>query len=227
MTNPCYRDHYTERRKAGDYIIMDNGACEGSLVGGATLMEAAKAVDAQEVVVPDVLDDAEATVRTAIEFVHTFRKEFQKRSLMVVPHGHSDEEWLWCADQLLRRLPDWEPVIGLPKRQDYNHNGEGRRALAKFLHVEHPEVRVHLLGSGRNLRRDLNTLGDYGVRSMDSAAPFALAQHGKSLSAEQADTGCVERDKSWTADLHSPTNGALAHENVKMLSLWLTTDQPR
>ena len=220
---PEYRNHYRRCHfERGDFIIMDNGCAEnGRSIDGAALVHAANEVSADEIVAPDVLGDAEATISRTLGFVRVYGALLKCKSLMVVPQGSTDEEWLWCADQLLRRVP-YDVTIGMPKRLDYNRGGEGRKVLVKFLHAEHPEARTHLLGAGRNLKNDLGLIGKYGVRSMDSALPLVLAQHGQVLTSEQ------DREWSLQLDFYKSADPDLAERNTRVLTEWLQNgDDPR
>src|ERR1700748_2794438 len=59
---------YRSARKRGDFLILDNGAAEGETPSLADLMTAAQDYMANEVVVPDVLGDADQTRALAEDF---------------------------------------------------------------------------------------------------------------------------------------------------------------
>ena len=68
MSNKVYREHYQKQRLHGAYLILDNSAHEYKEgINAAKLLRQAMRVRAQEIVVPDVLDDGPATVERAMQ----------------------------------------------------------------------------------------------------------------------------------------------------------------
>lgn len=100
-----YRDFYLRMSERGDFVSVDNGVVEeGEALPIQKVLEAAHAVRAKEVVLPDVLYDGAASYRAiwhALDYLKTYRciRDFQ---WMAVPHGKTFREWLDCYLTLLR-----------------------------------------------------------------------------------------------------------------------------
>ena len=76
------------------YCVLDNGAFElGGSIDEDELLEIAKWLEPNEVVVPDVIHDANATMESASRF---FSKCPVDYNYMFVPQGKTWEEWLKC-----------------------------------------------------------------------------------------------------------------------------------
>jgi hypothetical protein len=100
-----YALFYSNRRLAGDFVILDNGAYEyGKTPDLDLLIAMAQYVWPSEVVLPDDMHGPNChleTVRMSGEAVPKLRAAGLEH-LMAVPHGHTIEEWVWCADALLQ-----------------------------------------------------------------------------------------------------------------------------
>jgi len=200
MDNDEYVHHYKEQRRRGAYLVLDNSAHENN--SGETAEKLAKQalrLNAQEVVVPDHLFDAEKTVMGAIAAMETWFERgtvsFQELSpcLMYVPQGKSEADWVECLKELMRihiylakaRLVRRDLTIGLSK--DYEMWPGGLSYLIeRYLFPLREDawstgirMNVHLLGWGRELR-ELSRIADQfpWVRSTDSAKPFVYAMSG-------------------------------------------------
>jgi hypothetical protein len=199
LTSPRYRAHYKRQRANGAYLVLDNSAHEqGSGQDPATLLKAGFDLDAQEIVVPDVLDDAGAT----IEFCLSAHEEWFENGaagdmldvyspmFMYVPQGNSVADWAECLYSLIR-IHEYcarkyslrrDIVIGVSKDYDVWPGGL-RRLIAEYIvpqrnRLEHHGVKmnVHMLGWSRNLwnLQDIARLHPW-IRSTDSAKPFVYA----------------------------------------------------
>lgn len=196
--NKEYLHHYMQQRLGGAYLILDNSAHEFKTgVGAVELLNAALSVSAQEIVVPDVLDQGPETVERAVEALETwYENEEDTRIynlnpvLMYVPQGRDVEEYYQCMEELVqlheymakRKDTRRDFVLGISK--DYD---EWPCTLMEILETvegvkdslwEDKEIRmnVHLLGWSRNLW-NLNTYARRfpWIRSTDSCRPFNYA----------------------------------------------------
>lgn len=191
--------HYKEQRDRGAYLVLDNSAHEnGAGDDPELLMWNCLSLNAQEVVVPDVLDDGPATVERAVSALETWfehphvhqRLLAASPTFMYVPQGSHVKEWERCLHDLVQlhayvtRKHNYRQhfVIGLSK--DYEVWSGGLMYLIKTyleplvnkLKKNGILVQVHLLGWGR----DLWALEEIGkkhpwIRSTDSAKPFVYA----------------------------------------------------
>ncbi len=190
-----YVEYYRERSEAGDYVILDNSAHEFAMGNKISrLLDEAERVEADEVVIPDVLFDAKATVEAArhsLRWLETprGRRAFARSGrprFMYVPQGEDRQAWAWCLKQLLS-LHDTadaeyvEPVIGISK--DYYYWQGGIQSLIRT-HIAHlrasrPKVLdLHILGWPTDLWQTASIAREFPwVRSTDSAKPFVYAKN--------------------------------------------------
>lgn len=201
--NPDYVRHYKEVRKNGAYLILDNSAHEFKEgCGPEELAAFARVLRAQEVVVPDVLDNGPATAERATEALETWFENGRNLmgtlnpSLMYVPQGVSKDEYFDCMEELIRlqvymarkKHLRRDFVLGISK--DYQDFPGG---LEEILSVvgrvketlwDEKEIKmsVHILGWHRQLwiLRDLAAKFPW-VRSTDSCKPFQFAMAGIAL----------------------------------------------
>lgn len=206
-----YFSHYRHQRDLGAYLVLDNSAHEhGSGDDARNLAVWAKMLNCQEVVVPDVLEDAEGTWNAAIDAHEAWYEDddYTMReldpALMYVPQGTDSLAWIDCLEQLVkihlyaanRYKTRRDFVIGVSK--DYEVWPGGTLALlqdsifplrAELLR-QGIRINVHLLGWGRHLWRleEIAKMCPW-VRSTDSAKPFVYALKGIDL------VDAYERDK--------------------------------
>lgn len=197
-----YMEHYTWQRNKGAYLVLDNSAHEhGEGDDPEALLFNAVAVRAQEVVVPDALDDGPLTVErstTALESwfegTSTINRSVIRDlspSLMYVPQGKTVADWADCLTELMRlhlyvaRKYEYKPsfVIGLSK--DYEvWDGGLLHLLDEYLEplARGHMMQVHLLGWGRKSWALAEIAKKHPwIRSTDSAKPFVYARGGYNL----------------------------------------------
>jgi hypothetical protein len=192
---------YRERHVHGDFIILDNGAPEGSLVRDEVLISTANAIKADEVVLPDVLRDADATLKASFNPKIQGAILFNKR--MVVPQGRDWGEWVWCLDQMLKIF---EPrTIGVPKWLNELPGGRLHALSLLYPYYLKHHFDIHLLGMARAPKYELAELNFPWVRSIDTALPVALAQVGITLG-----TGEFRSSMQWD----TPYDDRIAERNV-------------
>jgi hypothetical protein len=181
-SDPTYRRFYQERVKLGDHVILDNSAYErGSSDSIDDLLQALVHLEEPaEIVLPDILRDAEATLDVAMKAILRLEDEgirFTKTKIMAVPQGKNPEEWKQCLDAMLAGLPDFH-TIGIPVLCEEWIGG--RYGLAQHI----PEqMEFHLLGWGRYKPTEpaLIASGFPNARSIDTAKPLHYALHSIDL----------------------------------------------
>lgn len=172
-----YFEVYEYFRHQGHFIMMDNGAAEfGHSIGLDDLEREVKRLQPDEVILPDVLRDRRATLTLTREALPLFPR-WQRA---VVPQGKDWAEWELCA----RTLVGWgAATICVPKLlEDY----PGGRLKALSIIEEnrwHWDHHVHLLGIWEKPLFEIEqVVKNYPwVRGIDSGAPIAYAQAGKSI----------------------------------------------
>jgi len=175
--------HFLNHQKGTYKIIVDNGAFEGKAEAFGKVMECALRLDGKvEVVLPDVLFDAEST-KLRIHDVLPLLKEFPQFSWMVVPQGSNVIEYQDCVSWCLQ-LPI--QTIGFSYVAIFKSLGTGGNSIrASFIHkmnhaleFETYDKKFHCLGLGRS-PFELEFLKSIPyIRSCDSSlAARATVQH--------------------------------------------------
>src|SRR5882757_5645454 len=91
IQNMKYLDVYQRAQRRGDFVILDNGCAEGQLVSGHHLLNVARAIRAHEIVAPDVMGDAAATLTATTNFIFDYQ-EARDYSIMAVLQGETPDE---------------------------------------------------------------------------------------------------------------------------------------
>ena len=192
LREPQYFSHYAKQRQEGAYLILDNSAHEfGQGNDPEALIYNAAAMNAQEVVVPDVLEDSEATIERSLEALEYW---FEKKdrilrrlnpALMYVPQARNKGDWEMCLQNLIRmhmyvtqrNKYRTSLVVGVSKDYEAWWPKEGLCPLLDILSemrlTSDIKFQVHLLGWGRNLWYLERYAKTYPwIRSTDSAKPF-------------------------------------------------------
>lgn len=125
------------------YKILDNSLIElGGAVSLEKVLEAAEMIAADEIILPDVFQDASATIKSVKESLDYLKeKGITKYKLMAVAQGSTVEDWSACFS-VLCEMPEID-VIGIPKVLAKTHP-EGRPFFEQFW--EGCEKEIHLLG---------------------------------------------------------------------------------
>lgn len=176
LRDKTYLNYYKLLHRDGHFIILDNGAAEmGKSLDFGQVLDVAADLQPDEIVMPDVLGDYGDTLRqTAIGCTAV-----PENKRLMVPQGEDWIEWGKCLTEMIRLGC---ATIGIAKR--YEALAGGRlRALEKFCRAD-VHVNVHLLGCYQDPIEEMQrVMGVYPwVRGIDTAAPFAHAQHRLNMS---------------------------------------------
>jgi hypothetical protein len=140
-----YLQCFRKLRRRGDFIIVDNGAAEPEeeRIPFEDIISVANAIRADEIALPDVLRDSDATVW------HTARAApaVPYRNRMIIPQGQDLTEWTQCLWDLYNALDGRFATIGVPKLTEAWDGG-----------------RVSLADSAARLSRALQCTLAWGVR---------------------------------------------------------------
>jgi hypothetical protein len=177
LNDPEYFDMYDYFKRRGHFLMMDNGAAEfGHAIGLEDLMAAAKKLEPDEVILPDVLRDRVTTLTLTREAIPMF-PVWQRA---VVPQGKNWAEWELCA----RTMVGWGvSTICVPKLlEDYPG---GRLKALQIIEENHWnwDHHVHMLGLWSKPLLEIALAAKHypWVRGIDSGAPLAYAQAYKSI----------------------------------------------
>lgn len=210
------------------YIMVDNGVIEeGFPLPMEYLVRAAKAVEANCIILPDTIDDARMTVKLATVAVREYRSlEADGRELMGVVQGESLSECFACASDLINLGVDRLAVPrGLTK------NLGSRIHLVATLANIYRGVPIHLLGFSDNIPDDILAAVQAGVVGIDAATPVWLGLQGIELPGEPpADSSKWGHrpDYFWTADSDANDDDGMHYEtamierNIGTVSKWLS-----
>jgi len=239
--NEAYVKHYMQQRAKGAYLVLDNSAHEnGSGDDPESLMFKACQIRAQEIVVPDVLDDADATIELALQAHETWYEKrpstseiVRDKALMYVPQGANYEDWKHCLHNLVRihlfMAKKYELkqafVVGVSKDYEVWDGGLMRLLdddlvpLRQDLLRHDIRMQCHMLGWGRKLwALDEIARKHSWIRSTDSAKPFVYALDATNLYRRLHDIPPVypKRPENYFDLNLSKSAVHLARENVRV-----------
>ena len=240
LDDPVYHDHYKEQRRRGAWILLDNSAHEDGVgADSEKLIYQALDIGAQEVVVPDVLDDADATLETSIAALESWNKmtrlkeEISNFQLMYVPQGENYERLVYCLDNLVKshvynaRQQHLRLGFSLGISKDYEKFEGG---LMRFLDEEIAplhrafakngvEVQVHMLGWGRKLWELSKIARKHTfLRSTDSAKPFVYGLAGIMLDPSKKPPEYPGRPADYFACEMAPAQAYISNINASIFT---------
>ncbi len=163
------------------FIIMDNGVIElGHALPVTEVIEAANLIDADCIIIPDVLGDFVGTQKLVVSQSSVLRNS--GFPLMKLPQGKNLTELISCADWMRSYLPvpKGDPDYwGVPR---WISNKLGTRAsMVYYIGMRDPDPKIHLLGMSRNLDDDMFCTTMRGVMGVDSANPLVVGYAGLSM----------------------------------------------
>lgn len=225
----AYLQWYKGRRDTGQFIMMDNGAAEVSVVHHGSAMEAegvvryedvlpfttvlaiAEQLRADEIILPDMKMDAKWTLKHSKEWA----KDVAPRKRAVVPQGTNWEEW---EENLARLVVDCTPAT-ICVTKDYEELPGGRAHAIQIIKEMgyFGNRHVHLLGlkalPPRGIRTEIQDILEMhpSVRSLDTGAPIAYAQHDVSIRDHR-----IRFSLDWNAE----AGKGLVLTNIMMLRDW-------
>lgn len=208
-----YREFYVERSSRGDFIMLDNGAAENALVSLKELTKALDLIRVDEVVLPDVMRDTEATLRATMD--RNVLSLVPPKMRAIVPQGKDASQWLACANFFASNVEF--VTMCIPKHAEQYEGGRGELLAAIERLGWHKTYNIHLLGIWGEPKTEvlaLRTMAPW-VRGIDTAAPFAYAQAGKAI---QMSEGHVSHKWNETFD------SSLAFANALQLLNWVCND---
>lgn len=185
----AYRDM---ARNHEGYKILDNSLIE---IGGALSMQdvlnAAEIIKADEVVLPDVFTDGEATIESTTDALEEYKEELKHYKTMAVVHGKTKDEWLRTFLYFSER-PDVD-VLGIPKvmHEQFTENWQAGRPRLLGEVIDLTDKDIHLLG----LWSSFDELHYYGddlekIRSIDTSLPSLLELNKRSIFSKRE--GCEQ-----------------------------------
>jgi hypothetical protein len=184
LTDATYRAFFHREAQRGAAIIVDNGVFElGQALPAADLIAAARAVEAHEIILPDVMRDGAATIKASDEAASDIRDLSDEFRLCVVLHAADDDEWLRCYDHFVSS--DYVGAIALPaSRRPAPEDQLCRTRWTATRYLEdrgmvEDRIVYRLLGLGRTGHLELVEQREHEwIASVDGAAPVILGAMG-------------------------------------------------
>lgn len=180
LKNEAYYNMYSNWRRSGHFIMVDNGAAEGANVPFATIATYATGLGADEIVMPDVYRNAEATLKgwysRDMALVPPIRR-------IMIPQGETVQEWCDCFDALMKSDISFA-TLGIPKHLDRFPHGRVQ-ALGHVVKRHYARImNIHLFGVYANAEKEICDALYVcpSVRGIDSGCAVAYAQNDADLS---------------------------------------------
>lgn len=160
------------------FVIVDNGAAEHDQPKFRELVDVANYVNADEIVMPDVLGDRETTISQIMAARNSGLVEPHRQ--LITPQGESVDEWIDCCEYFKQHAFPFA-TLGIPKHLERLPGG--RTEAVKRLRGPQ-RFNLHLFGVYKHLAREV--LGAYNslsigwhIRGIDTGAAVAFAQANK------------------------------------------------
>ncbi len=191
-----YTKFYAQKASEGAYIILDNGVIEtGKPLTIERLLFCAEMIGAQEIILPDVFLDCDATLDSTHYALEIARQKRPDLKLMGVPQGKTIEEWVSCALLMLEFDID---TIGIPKVLTSIGGRDARLEVLMTLGNLLRGLDIHLLGCwssplevatihAASLRGVIKP-----VRGVDSALPYVYARSGLFINEAERPEGHID-----------------------------------
>lgn len=225
---PEYFDFYKESVEMGRHVLLDNSIFElGVAFSGDQYAKWVEKLNPTEYIVPDVLDNAQATLASAMSWFSTYNL---KQKTILVTQGESLDQMVWCAGKLTtmserlavpfnatayeRALPELPPLFA------WMH---GRRILIDRLIDEEIITNgesVHLLGCSVPQEFQHYKGSRYSmIHSVDTSNPVVKAIEGS----EYSDFGTDNKSPVKLIDYikHDYQDFNLLRSNVEAFKRWV------
>jgi hypothetical protein len=211
------RAFYRQLKARGDYITLDNSVTEvGEAADIGKLATYAASIRADEIVLPDIFDDAAATVKSTLDASKAFYNLITRSTdtkLVGVVHGRTLDEWSWCYEVFSNdsRID----VLGLPKVMSKNFENR-TQFLQKYFEIHaRSDKPHHLLGVWEQpYEVSLINYRLPWIRSIDTSLPVMAGIAGYVFGDQ--DYKKVQLDESLEIDPH-PDKTVL---NISTLLAW-------
>lgn len=216
--NEEYLKFFRERAKDNRYVILDNSAVEtGAPEDFKTYMEKATAIGVSSIMLPDVFQDARATLDSAYWALDDYALDIKLLSMdvMVIPQGRSIDEWLKNAKDLSDIVLDrgMSPIFGISCR--YTSMFGGTRSLAILLlhHHRNEYLKIHLLGCYADPRIDVRPILNFHfITGVDSSYAAVYTENILKITPESLSGTRPSRNINFLTDTYDVE---LLRDNIK------------
>ena len=191
VSQPNYAKFFKSQVEEGKFVIMDNGAAEGSNPEAEELLAAYPLVNPSEVVLPDVVGEKDITIeKTRFAYAMFVAAGLEKTTqFMAVPQGADFKEWLECMREFIAQ--PFITTIGISKfvsKLYAEELGEGTNvrlecvdAVLAAAEKINKDIQIHLLGCYETAVEigEIAKVFDDEVRGTDSAMAYVLTRNGQ------------------------------------------------
>jgi len=218
MGRRMYAGMYKRAAELGDYVVLDNGLAEGMPCTPSLLYSHAKKLEVSEVVVPDVMKDAEGTITQVKLFFNEDRKPLPIKH-MAVAQGKTLPEFRRCVEEFAK--VEHVTVVGVPRHMLGTLGTQACRIeFSNWIENQYPgRFEQHFLGTNPIWIGEVKAASKYTVaRSVDTSMPFSYAIAGEDLAETTAEIirprAYFETDWTFRVDIN------LVRRNIATLLGW-------
>lgn len=223
LSNRRYLNAYRRARRDGNYLILDNGVAEGVNTTPEALHVEAHRMMVNEIVVPDTMQDAEATLQQARNFTLHGWVQANTYNYMGVVQGTSYAE-CWDCIYGFNALP-YITTLGIPRHLLTTIGEDARINLVNYIRKQHSHSRfqIHLLGMNPAYTNELISFGRaykaLNVRGIDTSAPFYYALAGQLLGYYRGEVAITRPDNYFDREIG--TAELFTYPNIAIMKDWV------
>lgn len=189
--NEEYRKHFAKMAAEGRFVLMDNGAAEGSQLSPERLIEMYKMIKPAEIVLPDTLYEPGSTIQKSRNFMAMLDAVGAGGAyrLMAVPQGKTLDEWTACARVFVKdtriNSVGVSKFLNIATKDRYVRMKACDILAGLIKEYGRYDLEVHLLGcdEGPLVVKAIHEAHPF-VRGCDSAFAYLQAQADKLMSLE-------------------------------------------
>lgn len=193
LQDQTYAQFYARMVSEGKFVMMDNGAAEGSQLTFEKLLEVYDIVHPTEIVLPDTLYEPGSTIQRSRNFMNVLSKKYEDvlvpYRLMAVPQGRTLDEWVACARIFIKdtRINSLgvSKFLNIVTKDRYIRFKACAKLEELFEEYDRRDMEVHLLGCDEGPKVVKMASGVFSfVRGCDSAFAYLQAQAKKMMTDE-------------------------------------------
>jgi hypothetical protein len=171
-----YRNSWSVKQ---GWKILDNGANEGITTSPAALVTLGKSVNANELVIPDVMAECDLTLARVKDFFSDPVSRDWDNGYMAVIQGKNRNEWIKCFEEYrnIGRITS----LALPRLMARYADEDIRLRMAEELQSRDNNLPIHCLGATPWVREVASLASQGIVRGLDTSLPYVLAKAGIDL----------------------------------------------
>lgn len=217
--DPSY-DETMSRLRSKKFALLDNGANEGQPLTGEALAYIDKIFEPDELVLPDVLGNADETYKTSTEYLRVFGRA--GASYMGVVQGTNRSE----LQSLIARYAKVSSIttLGLPRLLLDRTYHAIRLDMATWVDTNFPNrFQVHFLGASSTWLKEPYFASKYGTpaRSIDTSLPFNYGLAGVRIEDYQGVTDKkIDRPEGYFERMHSLNARTTVLYNMEIYKEW-------